>query len=105
MTFIKSQIDELILPAVEILNKHGFKTFASCQGGEGHCFFEPTVRFEGDEFELIRAYDICTIYGLMVSEVRRVFRKTPLYINDNTPNIRQIGETWDKPFNEITFVI
>lgn len=97
-------LDEKIKPAVEILNRHGFKTFESCQGGEGHAFFEPTVRFEGSEFDLIRAYEICELYKLPVFEVRRVYRKTPVYINDNTPSVRQIGETWDNPFNEIIFI-
>lgn len=98
-------IDPLILPAVEVLNNHGFKTFESCQGGEGHAFLEPTVRFEGDEFDLIRAVDICKSYGLIVSEGRRIFRRTPVFKDDNTPHVHQIGETWDKPFNEVTFVL
>jgi hypothetical protein len=98
-------VDSLILPAVKILTDHGFKTFESCQGGEGHAFLEPTVRFEGDEFDLIRACEICRFYGLAVCEGRRIFRRTPIYRDDNTPNVRLIGETWDKPFNEITFIL
>lgn len=74
-SFPKDEIDRLILPAVEILNKHGFKTFESCQGGDGHCFPEPTVRFEGSEFDLIRAHEICEYYGLPVAAGRRVFRR------------------------------
>lgn len=97
-------VDELIRPAVLILNKHGFKTFESCQGGEGHCYPQPTIRFEGSEFDLIRAYEVCEIYKLPVYEAKRVFRKVPLYINDNTPNVCLIGNTWDKPLNEITFL-
>jgi hypothetical protein len=68
-------IDPLILPAVEILNTHGFKTFESCQGGEGHCYAEPTVRFFGSDFDLIRAYEICQSYRLNVYEAKRVFIK------------------------------
>jgi hypothetical protein len=101
---LPKNIDALILPAVKILNEHGFKTFESCQGGNGHAFLEPTIRFEGSEFDLIRAYEICELYGLPALEVRRVFRKTPVHTEDNTPNVRQIGEAWDKPFNEITFL-
>jgi len=93
-------IDELILPAVKILNEYGFKTFESCQGGQGHSFFEPTVRFEGSEFDLIRAYEICELCGLPVYQARRVFRKTPVYKKDNTP----IGDVWETPFNEIIFM-
>ena len=94
-------IDPLILPAVEILNRHGFDTFESCQGGEGHCYPEPTVRFNGSEFDLIRAYEICKCYNLTVLAAKRVFRKTEVYKNDAT----SIGIVWDNPFNEITFVI
>lgn len=92
------------MPAVEVLNNHGFKTFESCQGGEGHAFLEPTVRFEGTEFDLMRAYEICELYNLPVFQVRRIFRKTPVYVNDNTANVRQIGEAWESPFNEIIFL-
>lgn len=98
-------VDELIEPAVQVLNEHGFKTFESCQGGEGHAFFEPTVRFEGSEFDLIRAFEICVLHGLFPCEVRRCYRKVEQYINDNTPQCTGIGRAWDKPFNEITFLL
>lgn len=98
-------IDPLILPAVKILNEHGFKTFESCQGGEGHAFFEPTIRFEGDEFDIIRACEICRNYGLVVSEGRRIFRQVPIYKDENSPYAVCIGYALDKPFNEITFLI
>jgi hypothetical protein len=99
-SFPKDKIDPLILPAVEILNKHGFKTFESCQGGEGHCFAEPTVRFEGTEFDLIRAHEVCEFYGLPVSDARRVYRKISENIGENTPLLWR----WDTPFNELTFL-
>ncbi len=98
-------IDPLILPAVEILNKHGFKTFESCQGNEGHCYSEPTVRFFGDEFDLIRAYETCECYRLNVSEAKRVFIKVDVYENNVSVNNIPFGITWGKPFNELTFVI
>jgi hypothetical protein len=101
---LPSNIDPLILPVVQILNEHGFKTFESCQGGKGHCYPEPTVRFEGSEFDLIRAYEVCNLYKLQVYEAKRVYRKTPIYINEETPNISNIGEVWESPFNELTFL-
>lgn len=97
-------IDERIRPAVEVLNKHGFKTFESCEGGEGHCFYEPTVRFEGTEFDLIRAYEICQLENLPVYEVKRVFRKSSIYKDNNSYNTLPIGQVWEAPFNEITFI-
>lgn len=95
-----SFVDEGIRDAVIILNNHGFKTFESCQGGVGHCFPEPTIRFEGDEFDLIRAYEVCKCYNLNVYEVKRVYRKVDLY-----DKIISLGDVWDKPFNEIVFLI
>ena len=94
-------LDPLIKPAVKILMDHGFKTFESCQGGKGHAFYEPTVRFEGSEFDLVRAFEICRCYGLTPVAARRVYVRCTVYKND----IEDIGESWERPFNEITFLI
>jgi hypothetical protein len=83
---LPDNIDELMLPAVQKLNEYGFKTFEFCQGGEGHAFLEPTIRFEGTEFDLIRAYEVCKFYKLPVVEVKRVFRKIPLPVNVDDNN-------------------
>lgn len=98
-------IDPLILPAVEVLNTHGFKTYESCQGGEGHCFPEPTVRFEGEEFDLIRAFSVCELYRLNVFAAKKVYMKGSIYSNDNTPEVKEKGSAWSKPFYELTFCI
>ncbi len=105
MSWTTAAIDPLILPAVKILNNHGFETFESCQGGEGHCYHEPTVRFFGDEFSLIRAYETCRCYGLNVSAAKRVFMKVDVYKNNISANEMPFGIAWGEPFNEITFVI
>ncbi len=97
-----SFIDEVIRPVVELLNKYGFKTFESCQGGKGHCFELPTVRFYGSEFDLIRAYELCALYKINVFQANRVFRKTDIYKNIN--HGESIGRSWDEPFNELTFI-
>jgi hypothetical protein len=96
-----NKLDEGIKEAVIILNKHGFKTFESCQGGKGHSFPEPTILFEGSEFDLIRAFETCQLYKLCVFEARRVFTKTSIYKNGN----KYMGEVWDKPHNELTFIL
>lgn len=93
-------LDDGIKKAVFLLMDYGFETFESCEGSEGHCYSEPTVRFFGDEFDLIRAWEICSLHGLRVFEAKRVFRKTPLYDKEEI-NIK--GLSWDKPFNEIIF--
>lgn len=98
-----ADLDELIRPAVILLNKYGFKTFESCQGGEGHCYGDPTVRFEGTEFDLIRAYELCEIHGMNPKAAKRVYWKQDVYFD--TDKWEVIGETWHPPFNELEFVI
>ena len=88
-----------------MLINHGFKTFESCQGGKGHCYAEPTVRFHGSEFDLIRAYEICQAYNMVVLEAKRVYRKEDVYEGNVTVNSLPFGIAWSSPFNEITFVI
>jgi len=94
-------IDEGIRPAVKLLNENGFETFESCEGGRGHCFSEPTVRFYGTEQDLIAAYELLESSGLNVHNARRVFRKQPVY--DASETIA-IGSNWQAPFNEIVFI-
>jgi hypothetical protein len=96
---IINKVDEVIKPAVKILLEHGFNTFESCQGGEGHAFTEPTIRFTGTEFDLIIAYELCQHYKLNVDCVRRVYLKNPVY----NQNLEVITENWIHPFNEIVF--
>lgn len=98
-------LDPGIAPAVEILNNHGFKTFESCQGGEGHIFPRPTVRFYGSEFDLIRAYEFCECYRLNVYEAKRVFCKQDVYHNNKSKKAMPIGIAWGDPYNELTFQI
>lgn len=97
-------IDAGIFGAVKILNLHGFKTFESCEGGEGHCYSEPTIRFFGNEFDLIRAYEICQEYGLNVYEAKRVYIKEDVYENNITEHALPFGRAWGKPFNELVFL-
>jgi len=92
-------IDAGIKDVVLMLNANGFNTIESCQGGQGHCFSDATVRFLGDEFDLIRAYELCKLNNINVYEAKRVYRKTTVYNNDI-----ELGENWDKPFNELIFL-
>jgi hypothetical protein len=48
-------LDAGIAPYVEALAEAGFETFESCEGGNGHAFPEPTIRFYGDRSEGLRA--------------------------------------------------
>lgn len=66
-------LDAGIRRAVEALNSHGVETFESCEGGEGHAYPEPTVRFHGDRSEGIRALTVALAEGLPVAELRRTW--------------------------------
>ena len=59
-------LDPGIRKAVERLQAEGIETFESCEGGTGHSFPEPTVRFYGTPEAGWRAVGICLAYGLPI---------------------------------------
>lgn len=66
-------LDEGIAEAVHLLRKEGIETIQSCEGGEGHVHAEPAITFCGGPGEGFRAYGIAAMYGLPVSDLRRVW--------------------------------
>ena len=66
-------LDPGIAPMVDALNDYGIETFESCQGGIGHSYPEPTVRFHGQPEEGLRAYATATERGLPVDALRRTW--------------------------------
>ncbi len=68
-----AQIDDGIRSIVATLRKSGVETFESCQGGAGHTYVEPTVRFHGDRSEGMRALASALRSGLPVVDLRRVW--------------------------------
>src|ERR1700730_18588272 len=66
-------LDAGIRDIVLTLVGNGIETFESCQGGEGHCFPEPTVRFEGETSEGLRALSVAIENGLPVFRLRRAW--------------------------------
>lgn len=66
-------LDPGIKPFVEVLNDGGIETFESCQGGDGHAYPEPTVRFHGDKSEGVRALGVALRANLPVCSLRRVW--------------------------------
>ncbi len=66
-------LDLGIRKAVEVLFQAGIETFDSCQGGQGHTYPEPTVRFHGDRSEGYRAYAAVLQAGLPVGGLKRVW--------------------------------
>jgi hypothetical protein len=83
-------LDAGISHAVLALISHGVETFESCEGGPGHAYPVPTVRFHGEASEGFRALAAAMKEGLPVAELRRVWS-----IQDEEPT----GPWW-----EITFV-
>jgi hypothetical protein len=66
-------LDPGIAGAVAVLRLAGIETFESCQGGPGHAYPEPTVRFHGYREEGFRALAAAIQGGLRVSALRRVW--------------------------------
>lgn len=83
------KIDPGIRPIVQILAQNGVETFESCEGGNGHAFYEPTVRFHGSHAEGFRALSVALQHGLKVCELRRYYS-----IEDGEP----VGPHWEMTF-------
>lgn len=64
-------LDRWISYAVKVLRDAGIETFESCQGGKGHAFRDPTVRFHGGPAEGFRAFAAASDVGLPVYALRR----------------------------------
>ena len=82
-------LDPKIRQVVKILFENGIETFESCDGGPGHAFYEPTVRFFGQRSEGFRALSIAMQHGLRVSELRRYYS-----VGDGEP----VGPHWEMTF-------
>jgi hypothetical protein len=70
---VDHQIDAGIMRYVKVLLAAGIETFESCEGGEGHAFHEPTVRFHGERAEGFRALAVALQNGLPVVSLRRTY--------------------------------
>jgi hypothetical protein len=65
--------DEGIQHAVDVLDEAGFEIVDACDGSPGHAYPEPTVVFNGDQNEGLRALTVALKAGLRVEELRRVW--------------------------------
>jgi hypothetical protein len=74
---------------VEILFAGGIETFESCEGGDGHSYAEPTVRFHGGKGEGFKALAIAQQHDLPVDDLRRIW-----VIIDDSPT----GPYWELTF-------
>lgn len=66
-------LDPGIRAAVLAMRAAGIDTFASCDGGEGHAWPEPGVRWRGPEWQRYVAARATSEAGYKVKEVRQVW--------------------------------
>lgn len=86
-------LDPGIARFVAVLAGNGIETYESCQGGPGHAFAEPTVRFHGGQAEGFRAFAVAANHGLPVLEIRRFWS-----IVDGEPT----GPHWEMTFRALS---
>jgi len=82
-------LDPGIREAVLVLREDGVETFESCQGGPGHSFPVPTIRFHGGQADGFRALGLALQSGLRVCDLRRVWS-----VIDGEP----VGPDWELTF-------
>jgi hypothetical protein len=68
-----ASLDPGVARYVDVLNAAGIETYESCEGGEGHSYAEPAVRFCGARGEGFRALAIALQHGFPVRAVRRIW--------------------------------
>ena len=66
-------LDPLISPIVRVFYEEGAETYESCQGGPGHPFPCPTIRFFGGVSEGLRLVSIALAYDLNPTGLSRIY--------------------------------
>jgi len=87
----ETPLDPGIADAVQTLAACGVETFESCEGGEGHAYPEPTIRFHGHRSEGFKALAVAIERGLPVHTLRRIWT-----IDDGEPT----GPYWELVLND-----
>lgn len=87
---ILRDVDSGIRPFMRLMLAGDFETFESCQGGKGHAYPEPTIRFHGGPSEGFRALAWLRTYGVSPCDLRRFW-----YVQDGEPH----GPHWEITFN------
>ena len=82
-------VDSGIRRFMRLMLAGDFETYESCEGGEGHSFVDPTIRFHGNRGEGFRAFAWLMAHGVEPESLRRFWQ-----IEDGEPT----GPKW-----EITF--
>jgi hypothetical protein len=66
-------LDPGVRPYVELLVDNGIHTYESCEGGDGHCHAEPTVRFFGKMDDGMKALGLVIERDLLVRALHRLW--------------------------------
>lgn len=82
-------LDPGIARFVECLRDQGVETYESCEGGPGHAYPEPAVRFYGTASEGFRALAVALQHALPVSALNRSWQ-----VIDGEP----VGPQWELTF-------
>lgn len=90
MYTISPPCDPGIAQYVDVLRNSGIETYESCQGGKGHAYLEPTIRFHGDKSEGLKALSIAIQHQMPVDTLRRAW-----IIIDGEP----VGPHWELTFD------
>lgn len=85
------ELDAGIKSYVETLREAGVETYESCEGGKGHPYPEPTIRFHGDHFEGFKVLAIALQYNFPVAYLRIVW---------SIEDLRPVGPTWEIVFSK-----
>lgn len=85
-------LDPGIERAVQVLRLAEVHTYESCEGGEGHSYRDPTVRFYGQQAEGWRALAVCKDAGLPVRHISRCWD-----MDDGEPS----GPYWQIEFRRL----
>lgn len=89
---LSSRLDPGIRKAVELLQAHDIETYELCEGGAGHAYPEPTVRFHGVPEAGWRALSVCLAHGLPITSLKRVWD----ILDRNEPT----GPYWEITFRD-----
>jgi hypothetical protein len=82
-------IDPGIVGPLRVLRQSGIETFESCEGGPGHAYAEPSIRFHGNRSEGWKALAAARDVNLPVTALRRVWT-----VHDGEPD----GPVWEIVF-------
>jgi hypothetical protein len=82
-------LDAGVAHIVAALRAGGVETYESCEGGTGHAFTQPTVRFHGEQSAGWHALHVAREVGLRVEELRRAWMVV---------NGEPLGPFWEMTF-------